>query len=170
MPLRARVIRRVRRTVLIACEGKTDEGFLRHLRKHYCSGRDDAPNVDFKQSYGKGGDHVVNVLIRQLQNKAYDHRVALIDADAPPNGASLKKLAKAKAAKIVLTPCLEGLLLDVLGRPKPDDSPNCKKMVQEIEPRDLSDPSSFGTHWPKAVFESARQRIEVLNALLRLFE
>jgi hypothetical protein len=170
MGRRVREVRRVRKTIFIVCEGKTDLGFLYYLKRTYCSGRSDAPEMAFKQSYGKGGNQVVDVLLRQLNYKDYDVRVALTEADAPPTAASLKALSGARGRHLVVAPCIEGLLLDVLGEPVPQLSADCKARVAVIERRDLSEPASYGQLWPRACLDGARGNIAVLRALLDLFE
>ena len=155
---------------MIVCEGKTDLGFLKHLRRTYCSGRDDAPEMDFKQSYGKGGNQVVDVLLRVVKYKAYDVRVALTEADAPPTQASLKDLVRNKGRHVVVSPCIEGLLLGILGHPVPPLSSECKDRLAAIEARDLSDPITYERHWPRGRLDVARPGNLVLGQLIALFE
>lgn len=170
MARRVQIPRRVRKTVFIVCEGKTDLGFLRYLKRTYCSGREGAPEMAFKQSYGKGGTHVVDVLLKEVNYKAYDVRVALTEADAPPKPADLKALNRARGRHVVVVPCIEGLLLEILGQRVPALSADCKARLAAIEERDLSEPAHYEMHWPKARLDEARLRIPVLDALLSLFE
>lgn len=162
--------RRVRRTVFIVCEGKTDLGFLKHLRRTYCSGRADAPEMAFKQSYGKGGNHVVDVLLREVKYKAYDVPVALTEGDAPPSQTNLKALGRIKGRHVVVSPCIEGLLLEILGHPVPTLSSVCKDRLAAIEACDLSDPLTYERHWARGRLDGARPAILVLDQLIGLFE
>lgn len=162
--------RHTRRTVLICCEGKADRAFLLHLRGLYCAGRDNPPNVTPKQAGGKGGNNVVATLVGSSKNAAYDALVALVDADVPPQGKALKDVERYKVIVVTVSPCLEGLLLKLLGQAVPVLSADCKSRLKAIDPRDPFADGFFAARWPKALLEEKRLAIAELDALLKCFD
>lgn len=165
------VKRSVRKTVLIVCEGKRDEAFLRYLRSLYCAGDATRPQVKVKQSRGRGGDGVAMTLLRQRTIENVDLAVAFTEADVPPSPAYAKKLrADRRVRWVVADPCLEGLLLAILKIPVPDLTAHCKARIADLEPRDLYSPEEYALRWARAELEAARERIEGLDLLIRGYE
>ena len=68
------------------------------------------------------------------------------------------------------TPCIEGLLLRVLGKPVPSQSVQCKKAMAQLTKVDLTDQGAYANLIPKARLDVARLDIPELDQLLRLLE
>lgn len=162
--------RHTRRTVLIGCEGKADRAFLLHLRTLYCAGRDNPPNVTPRQARGKGGSNVVATVVGNAKCAAYDVLVALVEADVPPQAKALKDAARHKVTVVTVSPCLEGLLLKLLGQAVPGLSADCKSRLKAIDPREPFDDGFFAERWPKVLLEEKRREIAELDALLKCFD
>ena len=164
------MIKSVRKTVLLCCEGKADQSFVAYLRSTYTSGRPESPHVTPKQAGGKGGNNVISTLVGELRCSEPDRVVALLDGDAPPT-ASKRREAKSKGIElIVLEPCLEGLLLKILGHSVPTSSGSCKEKLKKIDRRQPTDMAFYAQHFAKEVLDKARAVVCELDALLQLFE
>ena len=77
---------------------------------------------------------------------------------------------KNKIDLIGSTPCIEGLLLRVLGKPVPSQSVQCKKAMAQLTKVDLTDQGAYANLIPKARLDVARLDIPELDQLLRLLE
>lgn len=163
------MVRRVRRTVLIVAEGKTDLAFLKNLNGIYCCGRDSPPAITWKQSRGGGGDSVIDTLLRHGKQGGYDSLIALTDGDRPPSQAWRKAISR-RGDLVTFSPCLEGLLLAVLGHPVPNLSADCKATIAARCACDLAVAASYGAHFPRELLDEARKRIGALNALILAYE
>ncbi len=67
-------------------------------------------------------------------------------------------------------PCLEGLLLRVLGKTAPEVSSICKRHLQCHTKADMTERHHYELYFSKETFEKARQFLTELNQLLRYFE
>ncbi|UOD51448.1 hypothetical protein [Orrella daihaiensis] len=160
----------VRKTVLLCCEGKADQAFVAYLRSTYTAGKRGAPYVLPKQAGGKGGNHVIATLLGELRCSKPDRAVALLDADCPPAAAKRREARHHGIELIALEPCLEGLLLRILGLAVPPSSQACKERLKSIDRRDPFDPGFYAKHFPKARLDIERQSIPELDSLLALFD
>lgn len=77
---------------------------------------------------------------------------------------------KAAIEMVGSSPCLEGLLLSILGKRPPEKSDACKKLIKQLLDLDLTERTSYGAAFSKAVLESARTRLPELDRLLQLYE
>ena len=158
-----------RKTVLLCCEGKADQTFVAYLRSIYTARRPGAPYVWPKQAGGKGGNHVIATLLGELRCAKPDRAVALLDADCPPTSAKHREARQNGIEFIILAPCLEGLLLKVLGQKVPQSSQACKSRLKAIDCRDPFQPGFYAKHFPKGLLDAVRQSVVELDALLSLF-
>lgn len=162
-------VRKVRRTLLAVGEGDAEVAFLKHLRSLYCSGGHGV-NVVVSNAHGKGPENVINHAKRKGMTAQYDQRVALLDTDIPWTDGLKKHARKAAVEMIGSIPCLEGLLLIILRHQAPQSSAQCKQALQNILTIDLISWESYGKAFPKQLIDSARQRIDELDRLIRFFE
>ncbi|MBV2204221.1 MAG: hypothetical protein KUL87_02275 [Pseudomonas sp.] len=160
---------RVRRTLLVVGEGDSEEAFLKHLRDLYCGGGGGVA-VTVRNAHGKGPENVVDHTIRQARTYSYDGHVAFLDTDIPWTDKLKKEARKAAIEMVGSSPCLEGLLLSILGKRPPEKSDACKKHIKQLLDLDLTERASYGAAFSKAVLESARTRLPELDRLLRLYE
>ncbi|MES2770537.1 MAG: RloB domain-containing protein [Pseudomonadota bacterium] len=165
----ARTQAQVRKTLLVVGEGDSECAFIKHLRALYCSGGAGVA-VTVRNAHGKGPEHVVDYAAGQARIYSYDARVALLDTDIPWTDKLKKEARKAKVVMVGSSPCLEGLLLAILGKRRSAQSADCKKTVQQLLSLDLTDWHGYAEYFSKALLESARTTIAELNQLLVFFE
>lgn len=159
----------VRKTVLLCCEGKADQAFIAYLRATYTAGRPGVPHVKPKPAGGKGSNNVIDTLLGEAKCSQPDKLVAMLDGDAPPSTAKRREAERKNVQSIILMPCLEGLLLNILGQPVPSTSQECKDRLRQIDSRDPFDSGFYAQHFPKSLLDQARSRVTALDALLILF-
>lgn len=168
----AKIKRAARVTKLIVCEGPSDKAFLEYLRQCYCNGGHGAmgPKLTFKFSGGKGADHVISKLIASAKNAAYDKLIAMHDADIDPSRQSLEDLNNAQGTLITISPfCLEGMLLDVLGKPIGSSSQDCKSRFSALLP-DAMDASNYKKLFNKQLLDTRVAHSPSLASLLQQFQ
>jgi len=120
--------RQANKTLLVFGEGMNEEIFLKHLRKLYCLDM----NVAVTVKKGKGGDSVNIVLDAYRVPGGFDRRIVLLDNDkAKMEIERARKTAKDRGIELIEnTPCLEHLLLSILGSVKNINSAECKKIFE----------------------------------------
>lgn len=160
---------KVRRTLLVVGEGDSEEAFLKHLRDLYCAGGDGVA-VTVRNAHGKGPENVVDHAIRQARIYRYDAQVALLDTDIHWTDRLKKDARRAGIDMVGSSPCLEGLLLSILGERPPERSDACKKRIKRLLDLDLTERGSYGAHFSREVLESARSNLPDLDRLLRFYE
>lgn len=114
-------------TAQIVCEGFTEEAFCKHLKTLYA--RDCGVHVTIHNARGGSPQHVVR---DALQRKGYDRTIVFFDADKPLPGTWRKKSLAAGHYLIISEPCIEGLLLAILGQPVPDTTEACKRTFESV--------------------------------------
>lgn len=159
------VRRAARHTILLVGEGATDSAFLKHIKSLYIS-RGCGVNAKVHNARGKGPDHVVDQAIKQRQNAAYDRVVALLDADLEMSTAARKRARSKRIQIIKAEPCLEGLLLKILGEYVPAISVQCKAQMGHILPARLTAPEDYQANFPKDLLEERREDVPELGRLL----
>lgn len=159
----------VRKTVLLCCEGKADQAFIAYLRTTYTAGRPGAPHVKPKPAGGKGSNNVIDTLLGEAKCSQPDKLVAMLDGDLPPTSEKRREAERKHVQSIVLIPCLEGFLLDILGQTVPNSSQECKDRLKQIDSRDPFDAGFYAQNFPKILLDQARNRVRELDALLTLF-
>lgn len=165
----ARKIRETRPTLLVVGEGDCEVAFLKHLRQLYCSGGSGV-EAKINNAHGKGPENVVEHTRRQARPYGYDHVVSFLDTDIPWSDQLKKSARKDKIALVGSSPCLEGMLLNILQQRVPEGSAECKRALQRLLGQDMTEREHYEQHFPTPVLESARQRIPELDRLLRFFE
>ncbi len=163
MPARTR--RSVSHTVLLVGEGTTEQAFLRYIKSLYIS-RGCGVGVTIRNARGKGPDHVVDYAIRQCRNAAYDRVVAVLDTDLEMS-AAVRRRARTKRVQIIgSTPCIEGLLLAILGEHVPATTAECKQRYGGVLPARLMLLEDYSEHFPKNLLDGRRAEVPELNELL----
>ena len=163
MPLRKG--RAARHTILLVGEGATDSAFLKHIKSLYIS-RGSGVSAKIRNAHGKGPDHVVDYAIRQCRNAAYDRVVALLDTDLEISP-TVRRRAKSKKIQIIgASPCIEGLLLKILGEHVPATSVECKTRIGDILLARLTVPDDYQVSFPKDLLDGRRDDVSELGRLL----
>lgn len=163
MPARKR--RTASHTVLLVGEGKTEQAFLQHLKFLYIS-RGCGVSVTIRNAHGKGPDHVVDYAIRQCHNAEYNRVLALLDTDLQLSSAVRRRAESKKIRIIGSTPCIEGLLLKILGEHVPATSVECKQRCGTVLPERLTLPEDYRQHFPRNFLEGRRTCVPELGELL----
>ena len=152
-------------TILFVGEGKTECAFLSHIMSLYIS-RGCGVSVKIRNAHGKGSDHVVDYAIRQCRNSDFDRVVVLLDSDMAMS-ASVRRRARSKKIQMIESnPCLEGLLLKILGRHVPATSELCKKQTGHALPARLTTQVDYGADFPMDIMEDRRKHVPELGKLL----
>lgn len=157
--------RSVSHTVLLVGEGTTEQAFLRYIKSLYIS-RGCGVGVTIRNAHGKGPDHVVDYAIRQCRNAAYDRVIVLLDTDLVMSAAVRRRAGVKKIQIIGSTPCIEGLLLTILGEHVPATSAECKHRYDRVFPERLTLPENYAGHFPKELLDGRRAEVAELAELL----
>lgn len=158
-----------RKTLLAVGEGKADATFLKYLRSIYCSGGGGV-NVSVRDASGKGPSNVIGTAIGALRISSYDKKLCLLDTDLVWTKQNKKDAKRKKIELVGSTPCLEGLLLKILGRTVPASSLDCKQQLKIITRKDMIDIDDHAANFGYDVLQNQRALIPELEKLLRLFE
>ena len=157
--------RSTRHTTLIVVEGESDEVFLKHLKILF--GRDSGSRLTVKSPRGNG-DAVLKTAIDSFE--AFDRRVAIYDADWQPQAKHLKAAHRKKIQILTCTPCIEGLLLEILGEKPPSNSAECKRRLEQRIGQSLTNLQTYERHFPLTLLTLCAAQIGTLRALLDLFK
>lgn len=159
------------KTLLIFGEGLGEEMFLKHLKKVYCCNT----NVAVKIVKGKGGN-AQNIVIDAYKTPGdFNRRIVLLDNDKSKSEmAEARKEAKNRNIELIEnTPCLEFLLLSILGfKSDPTNSSNCKKEFESkfIDKTKRSEPKEYDKIFTKQVLEVKRKSNDTLNKIINIME
>ncbi|MFI3270585.1 MAG: hypothetical protein R3Y11_00545 [Pseudomonadota bacterium] len=167
-------------------EGKADKKFLGYLKMLYRN-QQTTISVTIGRAYveGNGGSSYDVVLkAARVACKDYDKLYVLLDSDILTNSCDeiIDLVKKSRGAKslglhslkagtyscIIAIPCLEGLLLSLLGETPPHDTAQCKRRFQELigkEAHKLND-RDWEKHFPKDLIEQKREAIPAINQLI----
>ena len=161
--------RAILRTVLIVGEGACEVAFLNHLKTLFVK-RGCGVSVKISNANGKGSAHVVDFAIRQSQNTAYDVVAALLDTDDVWTDA-LKNDAEENEIKLVpSSPCLEGLLLEILDEFKMDSSQHLKEKMHPKLSGKKTEATSYATLFTVELLEERKTKVASLNTLIQLMQ
>lgn len=109
---------------------------------------------------------MVDYAIRQCRNAAYDRIVVLLDTDLEMS-AAVRRRARTKKVQIIgSTPCVEGLLLKILGERVPVTSAECKERCGGALPARLMLPGDYLECFPKKLLDGRRAEVSELAELL----
>jgi hypothetical protein len=156
-------------TVLIVGEGASDEAFLKHLKSLYIS-RTSGVRVKIINAQGGSPDNIVAYTARQIQNVSFNRTIVVMDTDVPWEQKTLNKAKRHKIKLIGSKPCIEGLMLEVLGNPVPDSSYDCKQQMQSLLTGNLTDPSSYQALFTNELIDEKSKLIPVLQEIIGCFK
>ena len=142
--------RTTRATAQIVCEGFTEEAFCKHLKSLYA--RDCGVRVAIHNARGGSPQDIIQTALR---HKGYDRTLVFFDADKPLPETWRKKSLAARHELIIAQPCVEGLLLAILGHPVPNTTAACKKAFESILPRNSRyDSRAYAIPFPKPLLDA----------------
>ncbi|MBC2600536.1 RloB domain-containing protein [Puniceicoccus vermicola] len=158
--------RQIQHTTLIVVEGDTELALVKYLRA--LCGRNCGTRVSPENAHGGSGDVVLEMAIKL--GKDFDARACIYDMDRAPK---LKKhIRKAKQLgihEIKSTPCIEALLLEILGEKVPASTDDCKRAMQRILGEDsLTEIPTFEKYFPKELIERRKSEVPQLDVLMGL--
>lgn len=157
---------KARRTLLLVGEGYDDVAFLNHI-KQFPGVCGQGMQITIKNARGKGALGVIDWTAKHIANFAYDGVAVLLDTDTDWTPKA-RKLAKDKRIRVLPSdPCLEAMLLRVLGK-TPGDAKDLKKQFAPLVKNDATQRESYAEHFGLPALAAARQNEPTLNALLKL--
>jgi hypothetical protein len=115
------------------------------------------------------GEGETEVAFLHCANRSYDLRAALLDTDLPWSANVRKKALHKRIALVGSSPCLEGLLLEVLGRSVPARSPDCKRVLNALFAGNPLRTQDYAAQFDRPILDAARSRVATLAQLLALF-
>lgn len=158
-----------RQTLLAVGEGKADAAFLRYLRGLYCSDRQGA-SVTIRNANGKGPSNVISTAFGALRVASFDQKLCLLDTDIVWTDKNISDAKRHKIQLIGATPCLEGLLLQILDKSVPTASDECKRQLKSITGKCMFEAEDYSGYFSFELLQHARIRTAELDRLLILFE
>lgn len=159
---------KAQRTLLIVGEGRHEEGLLNHLKQLYAP-RGCGLSVTIKNARGKGALHVIDWTSKQIANANYDAVAALFDTDTDWN-AKTEKLAKSKKIQILKSePCLEAMMLRLIGKSVNGDAHALKKQFAKFVSNDPTQRNSYALYFDSHCLQEGRSKEPTIDALLKLF-
>jgi hypothetical protein len=161
--------RQVRKTLLVVVEGDSEVALVKHLRQIYCA-NGAGVSVTIRNAHGKGPDNVIHTAIALKRSGEYDQIVAMLDTDLDWSSAIRKAADKSRIALLGSAPCLEGMLLAVLGLPVPQASDECKRVLQKRLATQMLDVQDYQAAFGRVVLQDARTRLTTLDRLLKFLE
>lgn len=161
-------LRHASRTLLLVGEGETEVAFLKHVKGIYAP-RGCGLAVKVLNARGKGPENVVETVVRHGAYRSYDSRAALLDTDIPWTTDVRRNAISKRITLVGSMPCLEGLLLDVLGHSVPHRSAVCKRTFRAVFQGDPLRASDYAGQFDRPVLDAARGRVSSLRELLELF-
>jgi len=164
-----RKTRQARKTLLVVGEGDSEVAFIKHLRQIYCA-NGAGVSVTVRNAHGKGPDNVIHTAIALKRSGGYDQVAALLDTDLLWSPTIRKAAEKSRIALVGSTPCLEGLLLAVLGVQVPERSDQCKDELHLRVGSRMLDADDYQAPFSRVVLQGARSRVPSLDLLLKLIE
>ena len=161
------VRRAVLKTVLIVGEGDTEKAFLDHLKRLYVT-RGCGVTVTVRNAHGKGPGNVIDAAIRHAKNGDFDIVAVLMDTDLPWTD-EIRQLAREhRVCMVGATPCVDGLLLQILGEHVPEQSRRCKENFHARLGRKPFVKEAYEQDFSKALLDKKGKTIPSLCKLLAL--
>lgn len=170
-----RKIRHAQKANLFVGEGPTEKGFLGYLKDVYHQ-RNCGKSVKIESGDGGSPQSVVNKTRRLMQLASYNEVYILLDDDVPCPSNLVRDAAKHGIEILWSTPCIEGLLLDILGHSKFNSatasSSKCKKIFHQnyIPEKKKFQKVSYSQHFPKSLLDKQRKKIQLLDDIIKVIE
>ncbi len=159
--------RTVLKTVLIVGEGDTEKAFLDHLKRLYVT-RGCGVTVTVRNAHGKGPGNVIDAAMRHAKNGDFDIVAVLMDTDLPWTD-EVRALAREHRICLVgATPCVDGLLLQILGERIPAQSNRCKGAFHAHLGRKPFVREAYEPDFSKLLLDMKSTTIPALGKLLAL--
>lgn len=158
--------RKARRTLLIVGEGRHEEAFLNHLKRHYVL-RDCGLSVTIKNARGKGAQHVIKWTARQIANADYDTVAVLLDTDTDWNPKTEKMAKSNKIYVLKSEPCFEAMMLRMIGKTPIGDAHALKKQFAPYVNNDATLRDHYAVHFGPDCLQAGRGKEPTIDELLK---
>jgi len=159
--------RKAVKTLLIVGEGQDEVAFLNHV-KQFPGVRGNGWQITIRNAKGKGAAHVIDVARRHSQIADYDGVAAWFDTDTDWNVQAERVASKHRIQVVKSEPCLEALLLRVLGKqPGPDHQ--LKDQLAPFVDHRPAQSTSYKANFAQAALNAARASEITLDEILQLF-
>ncbi|WP_416413751.1 RloB domain-containing protein [Pantoea sp. App145] len=153
-------------TLLAVGEGHSEKAFLHHIKSLYCNGK----KITIITANGKGPANVIEQALGTYRCTPFNKVMVLMDCDLVwPT----KKVKEATAKGFILigsTPCLEGLLLDILNQKKCTTNNGCKELLHPQLNGSSTERDSYVEKFNKAVLDEMRTVIKGLDEIISAIE
>ncbi|AVY98062.1 hypothetical protein DAI21_10515 [Lelliottia sp. WB101] len=144
-----KVVRRaISKTLLLVGEGYAEKAFLSHLKSLFSNG---AFKITIVTAGGKGPEHVISHAISCKKCDGYDFVIVLLDTDIQWPRTYVQKAMSAGLNLVGSDPCLEGLLLDVIGKVKSPTNSGCKKLLHPVLSGSCTERDSYANVYTHAL-------------------
>ncbi|TMO53096.1 RloB domain-containing protein [Pseudoalteromonas phenolica] len=161
----ARKKRPIKETLVIVAEGQADEAFVKHVKSLFGVGN---PRVTPKSAGGKGPSNVIGDAIGTLRSSGCDRVASILDTDLPWPATKVREAKSKKIRLIGSNPCLEGLLLKILGKRVPASSNDCKEELHPMLSGKETEKESYAELFTKELLNEARKTVPELDELIKL--
>ncbi|MBI5752013.1 MAG: RloB domain-containing protein [Hydrogenophilales bacterium] len=159
--------RTVLKTVLIVGEGDTEKAFLDHLKRLYVT-RGCGVSVTVRNAHGKGPGNVIDATMRHAKNGDFDIVAVLMDTDLPWTDEVRALAREHRICMVGATPCVDGLLLQILGERVPAQSNRCKSAFHARLGRKPFVREAYEPDFSKPLLDKKSATIPALGKLLGL--
>ena len=159
--------RTVLQTVLIVGEGDTEKAFLDHLKRLYVT-RGCGVSVTVRNAHGKGPGNVIDATMRHAKNGDFDIVAVLMDTDLPWTDEIRNLACEHRICMVGATPCVDGLLLQILGERVPEQSKRCKDAFHARLGRKPFVREAYEPDFSKPLLNKKSATIPALGKLLAL--
>jgi len=170
----ARPVRSVEnlRIHLLYGEGPSDAAFLTFLKMIFTPR---GAGFQIKTDGDDGGDpaNVLHRCIHYRRRADFASRTVLVDTDRPWCPAEVVARARREDVRMLPSrPCLEGLLLEILGQPVPTMSIECKRVFHRdhLPEARMMSARSYETLFPQELLVTKAERIPTLAAIIHLLK
>ncbi|WP_114196265.1 RloB domain-containing protein [Edaphovirga cremea] len=161
-----KIVRRsISKTLLLVGEGHAEKAFLSHLKSLFSNG---TFKVSIVTAGGKGPEHIITHAISCKKCDGYDFVIVLLDTDLQWPKKYIQDALKVGINLVGSEPCLEGLLLDILGRKKVDFNKGCKELLHPLLTGPCTQRDSYAELFTFDVLnKSTIEKIQLIIEVLR---
>ena len=168
---RQRKVRQTQKTMLIIVEGATEKAFIGHLKDLYVP-RQCGLAVKIDNAKCGGPDSIFAYTLKAIKAVPRDCNVVVMDTDREW---SVKLRSEASKKKITLcgaSPCIDGLLLRILGKNVANSSSECKRQFEAnyLDAKKKLDKRNYSSVLPKDLIEKARKKFAELDEIITVLE
>lgn len=162
---------REKRTVLLVGEGPMEWAFLRHVVQLFTD-RSGPVAARTENAHGGSPETVIQTARKLLRQRAFVVCMILMDTDRPWPVSRASRIGGTRVEYLAATPCLEGLLLRILGHPGITTSSTvveCKRALYDgkyVDWDHRTEAQAYAKSFPKELLVSRRGAVAPLDALL----